>query len=273
MTTYKTQTESYATTGADIPVVHEENNRSGLLAGAAVLTLGALAVVAGAALLGDDDDYDQVAAYDENAAFVSADLDDEDAYILSDDDTDADAAYVTDTTYVTDADDSPYVGTMEMDADADETVMTAETDGDDDMIAETDIEVAMNDDADYNATVYAGADQTRIEYSTTPDAEPKTAVMGALETTHPKYNDTVGEILQADGEPSIQSDEDIIVMDDTVNEDVFRAADDDGMVADNAIVVPGSNGTLTTVTCPAGTTAQTDMTCEITGEYKPDLED
>ena len=83
--------------------------------------------------------------------------------------------------------------------------------------------------------------------------------------------DTVGEILQADGEPSIQSDEDIIVMDDTVNENAFRATDDDGMVADNAIVVPGSNGTVSTITCPAGTTAQADMTCLITGDYEPEI--
>ncbi|WP_298913536.1 hypothetical protein [uncultured Algimonas sp.] len=89
---------------------------------------------------------------------------------------------------------------------------------------------------------------------------------------HPsKVNDTVGEILQADGEPSMQSDDDIIVMDDTVDEAIFRAADDDGMIADNAIVVPGSNDTLSTVTCPAGTTAQPDMTCMITGDYTPDL--
>ncbi|GHA98893.1 hypothetical protein GCM10009069_22310 [Algimonas arctica] len=91
---------------------------------------------------------------------------------------------------------------------------------------------------------------------------------------HPsKVNDTVGEILQADGEPSIQSDDDIIVEDYTIEDEEFRAADDDGMIADNAIVVPGSAGTITTVTCPAGTTAQPDMTCMITGEYEPDLDE
>jgi len=89
---------------------------------------------------------------------------------------------------------------------------------------------------------------------------------------HPsKVNDTVGEILQADGEPSIQSDQEIIVEDYTITEAKFRSADDDGMIKDNAIVVPGSGGTTTTVTCPAGTTAQTDMTCMVTGDYMPDL--
>ncbi len=98
-------------------------------------------------------------------------------------------------------------------------------------------------------------------------------VMGSVETMDPsKVNDTVGEILQADGEPSIQDDQDIIVEDYTIEEDAFRAADDDGMIADNAIVVPGSAGTITTVTCPAGTTAQVDMTCLITGDYTPNLD-
>lgn len=103
--------------------------------------------------------------------------------------------------------------------------------------------------------------------------ETENEVMGTTEMHPSKVNDTIGEILQADGEPSIQSDGEIIVEDYTIEEDAFRAADDDGMVADNAIVVPGSGGTLTTVTCPAGTTAQTDMTCLITGDYTPDLID
>jgi hypothetical protein len=91
---------------------------------------------------------------------------------------------------------------------------------------------------------------------------------------HPsKVKETVGEILQADGEPSVQSDDDIIVEDYTIEDDEFRAADDDGMIADNAIVVPGSEGTITTVTCPAGSTAQPDMTCMITGDYEPDLDE
>ena len=109
--------------------------------------------------------------------------------------------------------------------------------------------------------------------TTMTEAETQTEVRGAVEMNSVKMNDTVGEVLQADGEPSIQSDEDIIVMDDTVNENAFRAADDDGMVADNAIVVPGSNDTVSTVTCPAGTTAQADMTCLITGDYEPEITD
>ena len=99
--------------------------------------------------------------------------------------------------------------------------------------------------------------------------ENKTAVMGATEMAPSKVNDTVGEVLQADGEPSIQSDEEIIVDSYQMKEGNFRKID--GRTADNAIVVPGSNETISTVTCPAGTTAQADMTCLITGDYDPDL--
>ena len=61
---------------------------------------------------------------------------------------------------------------------------------------------------------------------------------------HPsKINDTVGEYLQDDAEG---------------NRDRSRA-----------IAVPGSNNTITTVTCPVGTTAQTNGTCLITGDYSP----
>lgn len=99
-------------------------------------------------------------------------------------------------------------------------------------------------------------------------------VMSATETRDvpfEKINDTVGEILQADGEPSIQSDGEVVMADGhTVDADILRVADD-GMTLDNAIAVPGSNNTVTTVMCPAGTTAQVDMTCLITGDYDAEL--
>lgn len=101
--------------------------------------------------------------------------------------------------------------------------------------------------------------------------ESRTDVMGATQTMDPsKANDTVGEILQSDGEPSIQADQEIIVDTTQMTEGEFRAEDDDGMIRDNAIVVPGSGNTLTTVTCPAGTEAQVDMTCLITGNFEFD---
>jgi hypothetical protein len=250
MTTYNTNNTTACDPNPNIPVMHiEEKNNNGLLLGAAVLALGALAVAGGAALMGDDD-YDTVASYDEPvvAAAVSDDLDDREDYATYDYDT-----------YVSDADLNDDINDMD--------------DMDDAMMLDDDIDAALNDESDYaDATIYADDEQDTIEYRTTYEAEAKTAVLGATAMHPAKINDTVGEVLQADGEPSIQSDEEIIVMDDTVRENAFRAADDDGMVADNAIVVPGSNGTLTTVTCPAGTTAQTDMTCKIDGDYTPNLD-
>ena len=86
-----------------------------------------------------------------------------------------------------------------------------------------------------------------------------------------KVNDTVGEILQADGEPSIQSDDDVVMADGhTVDKDVVKAAGE-ATLADNAIVVPGSADTVTTVNCPVGTTAHPDMTCLISGDYDAEL--
>ncbi len=100
-----------------------------------------------------------------------------------------------------------------------------------------------------------------------------TAVMGSVEMAPSKVNDTVGEILQADGDADREMDSKIIVAgDQQVEDDRFRSIDDDGMIRDNAIVVPGSNNTLTTVTCPAGTEAQVDMTCLITGDYIADID-
>ena len=48
------------------------------------------------------------------------------------------------------------------------------------------------------------------------------------------------------------------------------AAESDDEIASNAIVVPLLNeAPITTVSCPIGTTAQPDMTCLITGDYQP----
>ena len=98
----------------------------------------------------------------------------------------------------------------------------------------------------------------------------RTDVAGSVQTMHPsKVNATVGEVLQADGEPSIQSDQEIIVDTTQMTDTEFRMKDDDGMIRDNAIAVPGSNNTVTTVTCPAGTEAQTNGTCLVTGNWTP----
>ncbi len=117
-------------------------------------------------------------------------------------------------------------------------------------------------------------DKKKIETEAATTMTMNTDVMNAEARMDPsKVNDTVGEVLQADGQPSIQSDDEIIVAgEDTIEDDAFRAEDDDGRIADNAIVVPGSADTITTVSCPAGTEAQVDMTCLITGDYEANLD-
>lgn len=106
--------------------------------------------------------------------------------------------------------------------------------------------------------------ETQTQSKTT--IETRTDVMGAMDDA--RLNDTVGEILQSDGEIIDDADQEIIVDMTEMTESEFRTEDDDGMVRDNAIVVPGSAGTITTVTCPAGTEAQTNMTCLITGDFE-----
>ncbi|MGB6229785.1 MAG: hypothetical protein WBF53_06610 [Litorimonas sp.] len=122
---------------------------------------------------------------------------------------------------------------------------------------------------DYNAKMKVETETTAVM-----ETEQNTAVMGAVETIPAeKINDTVGEILQADGEPSIQDDMEVVMADGhTVHKQTLLNAGD-GMAVDNAIAVPGSNGTVTTVMCPAGTTAQLDMTCLITGDFEAELID
>lgn len=86
-----------------------------------------------------------------------------------------------------------------------------------------------------------------------------------------KKNDTVGEILQADGQADTQSDYELLTHDgDMLTKTEAIVMDSDKRIADNAIVVPSSTGAITTVNCPIGTTAQPDMTCHVTGNY--DLE-
>ncbi|GGX63467.1 hypothetical protein GCM10011309_11820 [Litorimonas cladophorae] len=81
-------------------------------------------------------------------------------------------------------------------------------------------------------------------------------------------NDTVGEILQADGQPDTQSDYELLTHDgDMLTKAEAKTLDSDHEIANNAIVVPSSTGAVTTVNCPIGTTAQPDMTCHVTGNF------
>jgi hypothetical protein len=81
-------------------------------------------------------------------------------------------------------------------------------------------------------------------------------------------NDTIGEVLQADGQPDTQSDFELLTHDgDMLTKTEARMMDSDNMIENNAIAVPSNVGAITTVNCPIGTTAQPDMTCLVTGNY------
>jgi len=86
-----------------------------------------------------------------------------------------------------------------------------------------------------------------------------------------KRNDTIGEILQADGDADPERDRKLLMSNgDQMKKSTLIMKESDNNVANNAIVVPtlGTN-VLTTVSCPVGTTAKPDMTCHVTGDYKP----
>ena len=86
-----------------------------------------------------------------------------------------------------------------------------------------------------------------------------------------KVNDTIGEIIQADGDADPEADRKLLMASgQQMAKSTLIAKESDNKVSNNAIVVPtvGTN-VLTTVACPVGTTAQSDMTCLVTGNYEP----
>ena len=107
-------------------------------------------------------------------------------------------------------------------------------------------------------------DKNALQTSTSMQSQAQT-------TTLTKANDTIGEVLQADGQPDTQSDYELLTHDgDMLTKREALMMDSDGRIANNAIVVPSSSGAITTVNCPIGTTAKPDMTCHVTGNF--DLE-
>lgn len=80
---------------------------------------------------------------------------------------------------------------------------------------------------------------------------------------------SVGTVLQEGTIATKPSDKDMMMYDgDLKMKSKVKAMDGDKTIKNNTIVVPSDTKALTTVTCPAGTTAQADMTCMITGDYK-----
>ncbi len=122
-----------------------------------------------------------------------------------------------------------------------------------------------------STAAFAGGDKMHkttnaVEKTTVTTTAPMTEVRGA--TTLTQANDTVGEILQADGQKDTQKDFELLTHDgDMLTKSEAKSMDSDKMIANNAIVVPSSTGAITTVSCPIGTTAQPDMTCHVTGNY------
>ena len=109
-------------------------------------------------------------------------------------------------------------------------------------------------------------DAKTMDKSMVSATAPMTDVRGVT-----KANDTIGEVLQADGQPDMQTDNELLTHDgDMLTKTEAKMMDSDNLIANNTIVVPSSSGAITTVSCPIGTTAQPDMTCMVTGNY--DLE-
>lgn len=86
-----------------------------------------------------------------------------------------------------------------------------------------------------------------------------------------KKNDTIGEVLQADAEPDVQSDREMLMYDGRqMTKASLISSEGDNNVKNNSITVPTVNSNVvTTVACPVGTTAQPNMTCLVTGNYNP----
>lgn len=85
-----------------------------------------------------------------------------------------------------------------------------------------------------------------------------------------KTYDTVDELLQSNGESTPDMDQKILMTNgEEKKKSVLIRQESDDDIANNAIVVPALNSdAITTVACPVGTTAQPDMTCLVTGNFK-----
>ncbi|NNE57277.1 MAG: hypothetical protein HKN36_04135 [Hellea sp.] len=111
-----------------------------------------------------------------------------------------------------------------------------------------------------SGNAFAGENTITVETEVTTSTAAEEAAM----------NDTLGELLQSNGEVVPQSDEDVLMSDGSEEDkDALIVMESDNDISDNTIVVPTNSAEpVTTVTCPVGTTAQPDMTCLITGDYE-----
>jgi len=148
------------------------------------------------------------------------------------------------------------------------------------MIWETKIKASMSDQKKAKWSTYSEADQKAWMDKKIAKKMMKSNVMMENTTATSvsyqgaeamKRNDTIGEILQADGDAYPEADRKLLMSNgDQMKKSVLIAKETDKRAANNAIVVPTvDSNALTTVSCPVGTTAQPDMTCHVTGNYDP----
>lgn len=149
------------------------------------------------------------------------------------------------------------------------------------MAWEAKVKASMSDEKKAKWATYSAAEQDKwmdkkIAKMMTKDMTSTATITPTSTTTVQgaeamKVNDTVGEILQADGDADPEADRKLLMANgEQMAKSTLIAKESDNSIANNAIVVPtvGSN-VLTTVSCPVGTTAQPDMTCHVTGNYDP----
>lgn len=103
--------------------------------------------------------------------------------------------------------------------------------------------------------------------------EVKTEVRMDMDDASMTEEDRIGKVLQTKTTTADDAPNKAVLMYDEDAKDKARvkAIDSDHNVKDNAIVVPTLDAeSITTVACPIGTTAQTNGTCLITGNFELD---
>ncbi|NNC37731.1 MAG: hypothetical protein EX271_01540 [Acidimicrobiales bacterium] len=127
----------------------------------------------------------------------------------------------------------------------------------------------MKNDADMDAKATMEMKKIDAKMKMETEVQLKTGETMTNDVAPVHVNDTVGEVLQSNGDILPEADNDALMAAGTErNKDVLISVESDNEIASNAIVVPTIDAKpVTTVTCPVGTTAQPDMTCLITGNY------
>ena len=110
----------------------------------------------------------------------------------------------------------------------------------------------------------------KMKKKSATEAMENTEVRGAV-----LRDETTGEILQSNetNVPRMSGDDKLLMSEGDIKDPATIDMQENPSTAkDNAIVVPTEENPnlATTVTCPAGTTAQADMTCHVTGDYEPE---